>query len=64
MDGILPGFLPAGRADGGWLRLYLETLQGMGIPLPEKWTQTVPHRYTGDMLELGKGEILIHDEPQ
>jgi formylmethanofuran dehydrogenase subunit C len=64
MDGILPGFLPAGLADAGWLRLYLAELKGMGIPLPEKWAQESPHRYTGDTLEMGKGEILIHDEPQ
>ena len=64
IEAILPGFLPSGLADTGWLRLYLETLKGLGIPLPEKWAQAVPHSYTGDMLESGKGEILVYDEPQ
>jgi formylmethanofuran dehydrogenase subunit C len=64
IEGILPGFRPAGEADIGWLRLYLRRLAGMGVSLPGEWERMNPNRYTGDHLEMGKGEILVYDAPE
>lgn len=62
VDGVPPGFRAAGKADSGWLRLYLRTLEEMGVKVPCEWVELNPHRYTGDHLEIGKGEMLVHDE--
>jgi formylmethanofuran dehydrogenase subunit C len=42
-----------------WLRLYANHLRGLGLPLPaaalsERW-----QRWSGDGLDLGRGEILM-----
>jgi formylmethanofuran dehydrogenase subunit C len=60
-NGLLPGFLPAGKADEEWLRICFSEVRKMGMNLPTKWLNTIPMRFTGDHLEMGKGEILIYD---
>lgn len=63
LEGEPLGFRPAGKADPGWLHLYLHTLEHMGVNTPKEWLESNLNRYTGDHLELGKGEmILFHDE--
>jgi formylmethanofuran dehydrogenase subunit C len=64
MDGLLPGFREAGTADPGWLGICLAELVHLGIAVPPGWAGACPRRWTGDHLESGKGEILIHAEPQ
>jgi len=61
-NGLLPGFLPAGKTDEEWLRICLLGIQRAGKNLPARWLNTIPNRFTGDHLEMGKGEILIYDQ--
>jgi formylmethanofuran dehydrogenase subunit C len=58
------GFSPACVADFTWLRLALCQLQSLEVPLPPGWLEGRFWRYCGDDLEIGKGEILLHDGPQ
>ncbi len=60
LDEVLPGFFPAGIADEEWLRIYYKELEASGIRVPTKWKTGKPHRFTGDHLESGKGELLIY----
>jgi formylmethanofuran dehydrogenase subunit C len=57
---LLPGFNLAEQADIEWLRLYATQLRKTGIGLPAKWLNEIPLRFTGDHLEMGKGEILLY----
>jgi formylmethanofuran dehydrogenase subunit C len=59
---LLPGFLAAGKADEEWLRICYSELRNKGLNLPEMWLKKIPMRFTGDHLEMGKGEILIYDQ--
>lgn len=61
---ILPGFKPAGFADTGWLRLYLNWLQQNGFTIPPGWLERSPGRFSGDHLASGKGELLAYEFPQ
>jgi formylmethanofuran dehydrogenase subunit C len=42
-----------------FLRLYFRTLRGLGFPVSEALAQGSYRRYSGDLVALGKGEILI-----
>ncbi|MEX0726906.1 MAG: formylmethanofuran dehydrogenase subunit C [Planctomycetaceae bacterium] len=42
-----------------FLRVYLKVLQQRGFPVPERCWSTRLHRFAGDFLEEGKGEILV-----
>jgi formylmethanofuran dehydrogenase subunit C len=64
IQSILPGFKPAGLADIGWLRLYLNWLQQNGFTIPPGWLERTPCRFSGDHLAAGKGEILAYEFPQ
>jgi len=59
LEDVPLGFRAAGKADPGWLHLYLRALEGMGISMPYEWMDLSLSRYTGDHLEMGKGEIII-----
>ncbi len=62
--GLPEGFTPACRAEFTWLRMALRQLESLGVLLPPGWLAGRFWRYTGDDLEIGKGEILLHDGPQ
>jgi len=56
------GLLPTFRFDcvfrPAWIGLYLRQLRAWGFPVPARTEGGVYHRYSGDLTELGKGEIL------
>ncbi|MBI4731640.1 MAG: formylmethanofuran dehydrogenase subunit C [Chloroflexi bacterium] len=62
ISGMLPGFQSAGEADTEWLKICLVMLGKINVHVPEEWSRMTPKRYTGDPLEMGKGEILVYDE--
>jgi formylmethanofuran dehydrogenase subunit C len=55
------GFRATGRGDPTWIALLLRHLTGLGITTPENWQDQLWVRATGDHVQLGKGEIYIHD---
>jgi formylmethanofuran dehydrogenase subunit C len=56
---LLPSFKSAGCVRPVFLRYYLLRLREMGFPVADECLTADYHRYCGDFLELGKGEILI-----
>ena len=62
-DGNAPRLLPTFRFDceyrPPWLPLYARRLRALGFPVPEGLAGTPCRRYSGDFIELGKGEILV-----
>jgi formylmethanofuran dehydrogenase subunit C len=44
-----------------FLRLYLRRLQALGLPVEAAHVGGSYRRYSGDMVELGRGELLIFD---
>jgi formylmethanofuran dehydrogenase subunit C len=56
---MLPTFKFAGVSHPVFLRFYLLRLRELGFFVPDECFQADYHRYCGDFLELGKGEILI-----
>jgi formylmethanofuran dehydrogenase subunit C len=61
LEQILPGFNSTGYADDEWVRIYFKLLKEQGIAVPADWLRDGFHRFSGDHLELGKGELLVHD---
>ncbi len=64
LEDVLPGFSPAGPPDEEWLRIYYSHILRMGFPLPGGWIERKARRFTGDNLELGKGELITYDLPE
>lgn len=56
---MLPTFRHASTYQPVFLQLYLRQLAKWDFPVPEECFQANYHRYLGDFLELGKGEILV-----
>ena len=56
---MLPTFRHACTFRPVFLRIYLRELARQGFPVPEACFGAKYHRFLGDFLELGKGEILI-----
>ncbi len=56
---MLPTFRHACTFQPVFLQIFLRELARQGFPVPEDCFQAKYHRYLGDFLELGKGEILI-----
>lgn len=60
--GDLPGLLPSFRYDCDYrpvfLSLYLRRLQTWGLPIPDRVLAGSWRRYGGDLIALGKGEVL------
>jgi formylmethanofuran dehydrogenase subunit C len=60
--GELPGLLPTFRYDCDYrpvyLALYLRQLRAWGFPLVEEWLHGSWRRFSGDLVALGKGEVL------
>ena len=55
---LLPSFKFSDICEPGFLSLYLRYLVQQGFAVPEECLRSRYRRYCGDMLELGKGEIL------
>jgi formylmethanofuran dehydrogenase subunit C len=62
LGGALPGLLPSFRYDCDYkpvfLSLYLRHLEAWGFPVNDRGLTGSWRRYSGDLIELGKGEIL------
>ena len=56
---LLPTFRSAGSYRPTFLRIYLRHLLTAGWPVPAGALESPYRRYSGDSLELGKGEILV-----
>lgn len=60
--GRLPGLLPSFRYDcdyrPAFLGLYFRRLRSWGFPVPDRLFSGNWRRFSGDLIELGKGEIL------
>lgn len=56
---LLPTFRPASSGRPTFLRLMLRELAAGGFPVPPHLAESEYRRYSGDFLELGKGEILV-----
>lgn len=56
---MLPTFRFACVYRPTFVRLYLRHLQRQGFPLPDECLDAQFRRYCGDLLELGKGEVLV-----
>ena len=61
LDNLLPGFRPAGPADNEWVQIYLRWMENAGCAPLAHWMGRASHRFTGDVLESGKGEIIVYD---
>jgi formylmethanofuran dehydrogenase subunit C len=56
---MLPTFKYACTYRPEYLRFYLLHLRRIGFPVPEDYLNATCRRYCGDLLKLGKGEILL-----
>ena len=56
---LLPTFKFACTYKPVFLRFYMRHLQSQGFPVPDGCLDAEYHRYCGDFLESGKGEIFI-----
>ena len=58
-----PALLPTFRYDctfrPPWVEIYFRQLARLGFAVPEALHGGVYRRYSGDLTELGKGEILL-----
>ena len=58
---LLPTFAYACSYRPSFMRLYLRRLRGLGLPLTEEQIEGRYARWSGDGLELRRGEILIYE---
>jgi formylmethanofuran dehydrogenase subunit C len=58
---LLPTFTYDCTYNPIFLRVYLKTLMELGFPVKEEYIQGKYRRFNGDIVELGKGEILIYE---
>lgn len=56
---LLPTFRSAGRCRPQFLRVYLRTLRRLGFPVPDGLEDPEVELFSGDLVALGKGEILL-----
>lgn len=63
-EGLLPTFRYACSCRPTFLRLYLRRLQALGLPVTAEHVEGHFRRYTGDVTTVGKGEILVHVQPE
>ncbi len=45
-----------------FLRLYLRHLRALGLPVEEQHITGAYRRWSGDMVELGRGELLVYED--
>jgi formylmethanofuran dehydrogenase subunit C len=62
--GLLPTYAPACTYRPPFLRLCLRRLRALGLPVTEEQIEGRYTRWSGDGLELGRGEILILEAPR
>jgi formylmethanofuran dehydrogenase subunit C len=62
-EGLLPTFAYDCTYRPDFLRLYLGWLQGRGFPVQAAQMEGFYRRYSGDINTVGKGEILVYDQP-
>jgi len=55
----LPTFRSAGEYQPTFLRILLRDLNAKGFPLPDGAVEAAYERWCGDLVELGKGELLV-----
>ena len=60
---LLPTFTYACTYAPSFLRLYARHLQTLGLSIPHEAGDGTYQRYTGDTSGLGKGEILVWEQP-
>ena len=60
---LLPTFRYACYYHPTFLPLYLRHLQEWGMPVTLQQVEGLYRRYTGDITTVGKGEILVYDQP-
>ena len=58
---MLPTFTYACSYRPDFLRLYLRHLRKLGLPIEDAWISGCYHRWSGDSIELNRGEVLILD---
>lgn len=58
---VLPTFRAAATYRPVFLQLFLRRLAALGFPTPEHWFTSRYRRYCGDLLELGRGELLVRE---
>ncbi len=56
---LLPTFHYAGVCRPTFLNIYVRHLSQLGFPIPEGCMNAAFDCYSGDLIELGKGEVLI-----
>ncbi len=56
---MLPSFTYACSYRPNFLRLYLHHLRDLGLPIKDAWISGSYHRWSGDSIELNRGEALI-----
>ncbi|MBI4390850.1 MAG: formylmethanofuran dehydrogenase subunit C [candidate division NC10 bacterium] len=65
--GSPPPLLPTFKFDceyrPAWMGVYLRQLRAWGFPVPQACVGGLYRRYSGDFVELGKGEILVWTLP-
>lgn len=58
---LLPTFRYNCTYGPAFLRVYLKALQKYGLSIKEEYITGSYRRYNGDIIELGKGEILVYE---
>ncbi|MHB0980175.1 MAG: formylmethanofuran dehydrogenase subunit C [Thermoleophilia bacterium] len=61
---LLPTFRYACRFQPTFLRFYLRRLSYSGLSIDSGLADGLFRRYLGDLNEVGRGEILVRDQPQ
>lgn len=56
---LLPTFRRAGRCRPAFMRLYLSRLRQFGFSVADDWLDAEYTLYSGDLVTVGKGEILV-----
>lgn len=58
---LLPTFRRACLYQPVFLRVALRELRNAGFPVADEFINGSYHRHSGDLVSLGKGEILVFD---
>lgn len=58
---LLPSFAYDCTYNPTFLRVYFKALKELGFPVKEEYISGKYRRFNGDIVELGKGEILIYE---